>query len=484
MRRPEVPTILQLISGKAYTVHFFGIVAVMPLSWFNDCHKARKAVEMKSSKQIGEEIAALQAKVNAIQAVATEDSRELTSEEQTEIDGIVGVGDKPGQIEALSKDRERAIRIESLVSNSVRQSVDSQSSNPENKSIKIPARARATRELVAFKGADAETEAFKAGKFFQAYFGNKQARQWCEDHGVYNTMTTGDDLAAGTLVTPEFETAVIRLVESYGVIPRYARVRNMASDVLSVPRRISGMTAYAVGEASEITTTEPNYAPINLVARKWATLTRISSELNDDAVISIADEIAIEAAQGHALAADQAGFLGDGTGTYHGVVGLANALNAGAIATAATGNTDATTTIAVFQAAAGKLPEFPGINPVWFVSKPVFWNVMARLQLAAGGNNYVDLGAGPVLQFLGYPVVFSQVLPKTIGSSTKFCYFGDLAMASTLGMRRSLTLASDPSRYFERDEIAFRSTMRWDYVVHERGSASESGPIVSLVSAA
>ena len=484
MRRPEVPTILQLISGKANTVHFFGIVAVMPLSWFNDCHKARKAVEMKSSKQIGEEIAALQAQVNAIQAVATQDSRELTSEEQTEIDDIVGVGDKPGQIEALSKDRERAIRIESLVSNSVRQSVDSQSNNPENKSIKIPARARATRELVAFKGSDAETEAFKAGKFFQAYFGNKQARQWCEDHGVYNTMTTGDDLAAGTLVTPEFETAVIRLVESYGVIPRYARVRNMASDVLSVPRRISGMTAYAVGEAAEITTTEPNYAPINLVARKWATLTRISSELSDDAVISIADEIAIEAAQGHALAADQAGFLGDGTGTYHGVVGLANALNAGAIATAATGNTDATTTIAVFQAAAGKLPEFPGINPVWFVSKPVFWNVMARLQLAAGGNNYVDLGAGPVLQFLGYPVVFSQVLPKSIGSSTKFAYFGDLAMASTLGMRRSLTLASDPSRYFERDEIAFRSTMRWDYVVHERGSASEAGPIVSLVSAA
>lgn len=478
-----MPTILQLISGKANTVQFFGIVAVMPLSWFTDCHKARKAVEMKSSKQIGEEIAALQERVTSIQSIANQDQRELLEDEQAEIDAILGTPEKPGQIEALSKDRERLIRIESLVSNSVRQTVDSQPSNPENRSIKIPARARATRQLVAFKGQDAEAEAYKAGKFFQAYFGNKQAKQWCEDNGVLNTMTTGDDLAAGTLVPPEFETAVIRLVESYGVIPRYARVRNMGSDLLSVPRRISGMTAYAVGEAAEITTSEPNYAPINLVARKWATLTRISSELNDDAVISIADEIAIEAAQGHALAADQAGFLGDGTGTYHGVVGLANALNAGAVVTASTGNTDATTTIAVFQSAAGKLPEFPGINPVWFVSKPVFWNVMARLQLAAGGNNYVDLGAGPVLQFLGYPVVFAQVLPKTIGSSTKFAYFGDLSMASTLGMRRSLTLASDPSRYFERDEIAFRSTMRWDYVVHERGSASEAGPIVSLVSA-
>jgi hypothetical protein len=137
----------------------------------------------------------------------------------------------------------------------------------------------------------------------------------------------------------------------------------------------------------------------------------------------------------------------------------------------------------MFQEALGKLPEFPGINPAWFVSKAVWSNVMGRLQLALGGNNKEDLGQGPVTQFLGYPVVFSEVLPKTIGASTKFGYFGDLRMASTLGLRRNFELVGDVSRYFETDEIGFRSTMRWDYNVHERGDASNPGPILQLVSA-
>jgi HK97 family phage major capsid protein len=206
--------------------------------------------------------------------------------------------------------------------------------------------------------------------------------------------------------------------------------------------------------------------------------------MSEDSTISMAEEIAVEAALAHALAADEAGFLGDGTGAYHGVVGLANALAAGSVVTAAAGqNTAATITIAMFQEALGKLPEFAGINPAWFVSKPVWSNVMGRLQLALGGNNKEDLGQGPVTQFLGYPVVFSEVLPKTIGASTKFGYFGDLRMASTLGLRRNFELVGDVSRYFETDEIGFRSTMRWDYNVHERGDASNPGPILQLVSA-
>jgi hypothetical protein len=56
-------------------------------------------------------------------------------------------------------------------------------------------------------------------------------------------------------------------------------------------------------------------------------------------------------------------------------------------------------------------------------------------------------------------------------------------MASTLGLRRNFELVGDVSRYFETDEIGFRSTMRWDYNVHERGDASNPGPILQLVSA-
>ena len=440
---------------------------------------------MKSSKQLQSEIETLQAKVQAIQAVAQGENRELLADEQTEIDAIVGDDKNPGQIANLAKDRERALKIEALVSNAARSVRDTQIDSVEaaaSKPFKIPAKARATKTLNAFKGQDAEIEAYRSGKWIQAtLFNDAKARQWCVDHGVENVMSGSNDLTGGTLVPPEFETAVISLFESYGVIPQRARNYPMASDVLSVPRQLSDVTAYAVGESQEITASDPTFSPVNLVARKWATLTRVPSELNDDAVISIADMLATSMARAHALKADQSGFLGDGSTTYHGVVGLANALNAGSVKAAAAGQvTAAGLTIAVFQTAAGALPEYPGINPVWYCHKAVFWNVLARLQLAAGGNNYVDLGAGPVLQFMGYPVVFSQVLPSTIGTSTKFAYFGDLGMASTLGLRRGLSISSDASRYFELDQIAYRSTIRWDYNVHERGDATNAGPVIRL----
>jgi HK97 family phage major capsid protein len=437
---------------------------------------------MKSAKVLADEIQALQAKVGAIQSVATQEARELLEDEQAEIDTILGTEGKPGQIENLAKQRERAMKIEQAVSNTVRQHVDNQPL--AGATFRVPATARATKPLAVFTGPDGESEAFRVGKFFQAHFGSESAKQWCRDHGVQNTLQTNDPTGAGVLVPPEFVAGVIRLVVQYGVIPRYAFVRNMVSDTLTTSRRLTGMVAYPVGETKEFTQSQATYGPLNLVARKWGTLTKISSELSEDSTISMAEEIATEAALAHALAADEAGFLGDGTGAYHGVVGLANALAAGSVVTAAAGqNTAATITIAMFQEALGKLPEFPGINPAWFVSKAVWSNVMGRLQLALGGNNKEDLGQGPVTQFLGYPVVFSEVLPKTIGASTKFGYFGDLRMASTLGLRRNFELVGDVSRYFETDEIGFRSTMRWDYNVHERGDASNPGPILQLVSA-
>lgn len=311
----------------------------MPLLWFYDCHNSQEQSEMKTSKQLQAEIEALQAKVSAIQAVAQQDNRDLLADEQTEIDLIVGDDKSPGQISNLAKERERAIRIESMVSNAardVRKTQSDQETTP--RAIKIPAQAKATRPLVAFRGDDAELNAYRSGKYILAtIYGDSKAKQWCLDHGVQNVMSGSDDLRGGTLVPPEFENAVIALFESYGIIPRYSRNYPMASDTLSVPRQLSDVTAYAVGESDEITASDATFSPVNLVARKFGTLTRVPSELNDDAVISIADMLATSIARAQALRADTAGFLGNGEAANHGVQGLANVLNAGSVVTAAAG---------------------------------------------------------------------------------------------------------------------------------------------------
>jgi len=279
---------------------------------------------MKSSKQLAGEIEALQKQVAAIQTIAQQDNRELTSDEQSEIDTIVGDGTNPGQIENLSKERERAIRVETLVSNSVRKIADAPSSGDVS-SFKIPATARSGRALKAFQGENAERDAYTSGQFIAAVCGNEKAKQWCKDHGVHNVMGENDDLKGGSLVPPQFESSVIRLVEDYGVFARYARNYPLTTDSATLPRRQAGLTAYAVGENSEITASDVTVGQVNLTARKFATLTKVSSELSEDAAIALADMLAQEIAYAHAVKQDACGFLGDGTTTYGGIVGFKRA---------------------------------------------------------------------------------------------------------------------------------------------------------------
>ena len=71
-----------------------------------------------SPKAIRERIAELTDRVQAIVDTATGENRDLTTEERTEVDGILGVGKagetghKPGKLDALEADLERAEKLE------------------------------------------------------------------------------------------------------------------------------------------------------------------------------------------------------------------------------------------------------------------------------------------------------------------------------------------------------------------------------------
>ncbi len=432
------------------------------------------------------EIANLVAEVEAISLITEKEARAETAEEKARLEAITnkaGLLDKLGE-EVAALEQRAAIMDRAITIASPRfDDIDNATTSHGEPVIRVPARARASQSLKGFKGPTAEADAYASGQFIRATIGqNANARQWCQDHGlITNAMGENNDMLGGVLVIPQFESAIINLKEEFGVFGQYVRNVPMTSDQWIGPRRLSGLTAYAVTEAQEITASDANMNQVSLTAKKWGTLTRISSELNEDTIVAIADFLVGEIAFAHAVKEDQAGFLGDGATTYNGIMGLANVLNAGSVATAAAGQiTAAGLTIAVFQDAVSKIPQFPGIAPRWFVNSAVYWNVMARLQLAAGGNTVENIGGGPVLQFMGYPVTFAQTLPKTIAASTKFAYFGDLSMAATKGNRRGVSIAADASRYFEFDQTAIRSTLRYDINIHERGTASEAGPIVQL----
>jgi HK97 family phage major capsid protein len=349
------------------------------------------------------------------------------------------------------------------------------------------------RKLRHFTGDNAEQNAYASGRWIMAtLFQHEASQKWCAQNGipmVRNSMSEADGTKGGFLVPDVFERTIIDLREDYGVFRQLARIHPMASDYVSIPRRTGGLTAYPVGEGATITDSDKTFDQVNLVARKWAVLTKYSSELAEDAVISIAEDLAGEIAYAFAYAEDNAGLNGDGTSTFHGITGIKKKFDSGATVWA--GAMDAASghdTFAEIDATdlvnlTAKLPKYALKRAVWLCSQPAWSTVFQRLQAAAGGNSVMDVAGKMVYQYLGYPVVISQLMPTALTdlSDLTMLMFGDFASAVTMGTRRGVTIGVSSEKYFDTDQLAIRGIERFDINVHDIGSSTVAGPVVALI---
>jgi len=420
----------------------------------------------------------------------------LTVEQQASFDALNAEGVTTKQ----QIDNLQAVEVAAAAAKQVKQSpvvpapavVNSESiAIPQSEQIRIPASVRKVSNLKAFKGD--EKSAYSFGQWIRAANGIQSAKQWCGDHGIMMAVQNeGTNSAGGFLVPTQFDNAIVDLRLQYGVFRRNARIRPMMGDTLVFPRRSSGLTAYWTNESSSITESDKTWSQIELKAKKLAILTRMSNELSEDAIISVADDLAGEIAYAFAYNEDYAGFVGTGLSTQGHIMGASLALytaagsptttSAGGVQVG-TGNLFSEIVIGDFTATVGRCPSYARLGAKWYCS-PIFYdNVMARLAFAAGGINPTEMVNGiPQNRFLGYPVELVEVMPSTDANSQVVAFFGNLAQAASFGDRRQTSLAFDGSRYFEYDQIAVRGTERLDITVHDVGTSTVAGPLVGLVS--
>jgi len=340
-------------------------------------------------------------------------------------------------------------------------------------------------------GRKADERAFRFGKWFKGVIvGDPASKQWCVDNGIdIKAHSEGTNYLGGYLVPPEFSNDIIDLREQYGVARQVTRVVSMGSDTLSIPRRTGGLTAYFVGEATAITESSKSWDQVNLVARKLGVLSLWSSELNEDAMVNIGDDLAGEIAYAFANKEDQCFFNGDGTSTYGTITGVRQRLedvftvSGGTGLTVGAGNAYSELTLANFHSVLASLPLYARTGAVWVASATFYDSVMTKLQTAAGGNTVVDIANGGQQRFLGYPVVLSQVMPTTEANSQICALLGNFRLGSTLGDRRMLTLALSSDYKFAEDQLAIRGTERFDINIHDVGATGTAGPIVGLITA-
>lgn len=327
---------------------------------------------------------------------------------------------------------------------------------------------------------------------------------------VTKTQGTVNNVSSAFLVPEDFENDIIDLREKFGVFRQNAKIVPMASDLRSDPRRKQGLQYYYVGESTASSRTDKQWDRVELKAKKLMVLSKYSNELNEDAVINIGDDLMGEIAYAFAYAEDVAGFVGDGTSTYGGIQGVTTKLKGvsstianimGLQVASGTGYATSYGSIVLgdFNGVNGRLPEFADENNAkWYVSRSFWGTIMQKLATAAGGNRVMDIQNGArVKEFLGYPVVIAQAMPKTPAVSQVVAVFGDLAKAASFGTRRgvSLSISDVALNAFEQDELAIRGTQRFDINVHDVGEDSTAtardsiqgtlaGPVVGLITAA
>ena len=451
----------------------------------------------KRSDAIREQLNACLDEVAAINSICAKENRDPTAEETVTINANIGDDGQSGRAKALKASLQQAEKFEAEYEGlraarrpagvTHEQATSGGITVPAQRQIAVPIAAQRYRPKHV-RGTDSQQKCYAFGRWFMAMLGHDASKQWCVDNGFEfrAAMTEGFDSKGGFVVPQEFDTMIIDLRNEYGIARRACKVWPMGSDTRVVPRRTGGLTAYAVGENSTINASDKTFDQIRLTAKKWGVIATYSTELAEDAAISIGDDLASEIAYALAYAEDISLFNGDGTSTYHGTIGLKNSLAAGSKYTAITGNTAfSTLDLDDFEGMAAKLPSYAYKNggPSWYIHRAGWWSSMMRLAAAAGGNTVREIQGGVAPTFLGYPVELVEVMNSTLAAQTStdgLVYFGNMAMAAAFGDRRGLALSTSGDVYFTTDMLAIKGTERFDIVVHDVGTASVGGAVIML----
>jgi HK97 family phage major capsid protein len=306
------------------------------------------------------------------------------------------------------------------------------------------------------------------------------------------SMGTTDNPSGGYLTEEEMAGWVIQKLGQYGKFRRNALVVPMGAGKMSIPRITTDLVVYCPEEGGNITESDLKTDLVTMLAKKLACFCSINRELEEDVVIGLGEVVGMSIIRSMAKKEDEIGFMGDGTSTYFGMLGIVGALRKvdetianikGLVV--GSGNTYAELTLANFRSVVGILPSDADDDASWFMNKKFYYNVVYPLAEAAGVANIFEILSNQKGRFLlGFPVEFISCMPSTEANSQICAILGDLKLGAYLGERREIEIAKSADALFQKDQVAIRGTERIDINVHGVGDTTDPGSIVGLITAA
>ena len=373
-------------------------------------------------------LAEIPACIEAIAEVAKADERELTEADGNDILALEGEFDK------LEADIERAENIQAAldrilavkIDDKVRQAAISQplEEKEEVTVTKLPAVAAAQKSAFFASNEDAYT----AGQFLLAQGGNRKAAEFMAAQSV------SPDSAGGFTVPAPLAATLINLLESTGVARKVCKRIVMSAMTWSVPKLLGHASVSYPAEAGVIADSSLTFGQVQLVATKVAALVKMSSEVNEDSIISMMDTVIQSIAYSVSVAEDD--------NLFNGVAGGINAVGIKGDAGVADVNVATVAALALEDLTACTVASgnpVVGARNEWYMSPTLYHGQVRDLLNAAGGNDITHVEGGQKPTLLGYPVNLVSVLPTAGVSGDLLAAFGDFSLACYFGDRRAVT---------------------------------------------
>ena len=140
---------------------------------------------------------------------------------------------------------------------------------------------------------------------------------------IQKALNEAQTTAGGYFVPEEQAKFFLELMQQNNTAIPLCRSFTMMTDTFNVPTISSGNTAYWVNENTAITSSDAVMGTVQLVAKKVAALSEVSSELIEDANPEIAQALNEQLAKDVAIAIDQEIYNGGNTGyTTSGIKGF------------------------------------------------------------------------------------------------------------------------------------------------------------------
>lgn len=253
--------------------------------------------------------------------------------------------------------------------------------------------------------------------------------------------------AAGIIRPEDVGDLVVKPVEKESVAMQVATVVQTKSASFRIPIVTADSSAAWTPEGDEITATNPGVDELDVIPKKLAALTIVSNELANDSSPEAQQVVGDSIARDIARKIDAAYFTNT---TVNGPSGIESVAYQLVSAGSAFDDLDP------FAEAISKA-EVVGAQITSWVAHPTTLLALSQLKKLTSGSNEPLLQPDPTLptrrQILGIPVHWSPAVDEG-------AVWGISAARTYVVLRQDVELVVDESRYFERDSVGIRATMR------------------------